>query len=310
MAMTNFLEKFIDEVNLDDIQIVSFDIFDTLIIREYLFPTDLFAYVPGKMNLEFKKKRIYAEMCARKMNDDLEDVNMEMIYDLMPPETHMFKELELKLEKISCSERSEIKEIYEYVKCKNKKIICISDMYLDSSVIREIIEHNGYQLDEIFVSNEYNKSKSSGTLFEEVIKHFKISPQSICHIGDNFKSDIQNANRYGLRTFFTMNYRDQINLRIKIIGKYRMHYFLMLTDADYDLYIEYRKLLYSKIISMIKNDCSSDKIRIDCHAFLEAYFSKTIMCHIDCSRVKRYIKLKYVKAIKSRLKRMFKFKWI
>ena len=51
---------------IEKVDVISFDIFDTLLIRPYLSPVDLFEHIEKQYKFsDFKKERILAEKRAR-----------------------------------------------------------------------------------------------------------------------------------------------------------------------------------------------------------------------------------------------------
>ena len=71
---------------IDKAEIVSFDIYDTLVVRNVLKPTDIFKIVEFRVQSElgvniadFEKKRILAESMARK--NKKREVSLKDIYD-------------------------------------------------------------------------------------------------------------------------------------------------------------------------------------------------------------------------------------
>lgn len=100
------------------------------------------------------------------------------------------------------SEEVEIESSFLYVnddilnKIKKQKkekchIYCISDMYLSKEMIKQIFNNlNILSLfDDIFVSCEYLQNKSSGKLYDIVLKKLKLKPDSCLMIGDNKGKD-------------------------------------------------------------------------------------------------------------------------
>lgn len=204
-----------------DISYISFDIFDTLIVRPFLKPVDLFWLLNDKMDhllgsvsmRTFSELRVEAERMARErawQDHRYEDITLQEIYDELSTQYHIPEEIaqhlmreERELELRFCTARKKIKEIYELAVFLGKKVICVSDMYLDRDLLQAILKKNGYdQIDALFISNENRLSKASGHLFDEVIKHFKLRPEELLHIGDNWDSDILSAREKGINTFF------------------------------------------------------------------------------------------------------------
>ncbi|MBQ8032646.1 MAG: hypothetical protein IJ266_01620 [Elusimicrobiaceae bacterium] len=80
--------------------VISFDIFDTLLIRPYLRPTDLFVHLEKLNQLPgFAARRIAAETAARQKHENLEDINLDEIYAELSGQDTALKEQELALER-------------------------------------------------------------------------------------------------------------------------------------------------------------------------------------------------------------------
>ena len=81
-------------------------------------------------------------------------------------------ELEVLVEKTMIQINKELFEVYLWCKKNNKYIIATSDMYLDSSVINEILQENNIYVDKLYVSSEIGKNKRTGTIFNYIRKEF------------------------------------------------------------------------------------------------------------------------------------------
>ncbi len=103
--------------------------------------------------------------------------------------TEKIKKIEVEVEKKLCFLNEEIKEILDYCKDTSKKIVIISDMYMPKKVIEEILYDNGVYYDYLYVSSEYGKRKSRGSLFDFALNDIGIEAKEVIHIGDNWKSD-------------------------------------------------------------------------------------------------------------------------
>lgn len=82
-------------------------------------------------------------------------------------------------------------DILRSLKDKGKKVIAISDMYLDKEYIQEILRLKSIDhfFDKVYVSSEQAICKYSGKLFKHVMAEEKVLPIQILHIGDNIVSD-------------------------------------------------------------------------------------------------------------------------
>ncbi|MEK4909009.1 HAD-IA family hydrolase [Niallia sp. FSL M8-0099] len=198
--------------------IISFDIFDTLLLRLVAEPTALFMEL-GKAAkeeglfkrdlsiFEFKQIRILSEQLARKEKREklnkIEEITIYDIYRQMPDifDKNALINLELQLENKYCYINPVIYSLIKFCKKNNKKIYLISDMYLSSKQIKEIIAFNGFDfslVDEIISSSEYKVTKQEGKLFEEIKNKYSLSYEKWIHIGDNELADVQQALYYGI----------------------------------------------------------------------------------------------------------------
>ena len=78
-------------------------------------------------------------------------------------------------------------------------IAFISDMYISSQFLRQVLEHCGcFQTEDlIFISCEHAARKDTGQLYDIVRKD--LQPTEWVHYGDNLRSDVRMARRKGIR---------------------------------------------------------------------------------------------------------------
>ena len=138
------IEKIKKEILKYDI--ISFDIFDTLIKRNCSKPTDIFKIVENRYNnnnnkkIDFYNKRRNAESKAL-INTNKNSVTLDEIYEnisLKKEELEELKLLEIQTEIDYCVKNDSMYDLYKYCKSNDKKIICTSDMYLSKNVIEKI----------------------------------------------------------------------------------------------------------------------------------------------------------------------------
>ncbi|WP_161565370.1 DUF4422 domain-containing protein [Campylobacter jejuni] len=183
-----------------EIQTISFDIFDTLLIRPYSTPQDVFLHLEEKYNLKgFAKDRIEAENKACiLLNKKL--VNYDEIYEYMPQIYQILKEKEQELEFNTLYVNTEMKVIYDYLIKQGKKIILTSDMYYSEDFFKQLLDKNGIKgYYKIYISGVIKKSKHHGDLYQHIIDDLKINANNIIHIGDNYYADYQKAINNGLQ---------------------------------------------------------------------------------------------------------------
>lgn len=206
----------------DKYKVVSFDIFDTLIVRPFMSPKDLLILVgkyantliPQMSEHSFVNFRMMAEEQARGklvLNRSMwEDVTLSEIYrefaELMHVDTDCANKImneEIRLEIKFSSPRKIAKELYEYAQYIGKRIVITSDMYLEKNVVEEILEKNGYVgYEQLFLSSDLRRLKATGSLFDVMIKSTKVKPREIVHIGDNWTSDIVVSEKQGCEKVF------------------------------------------------------------------------------------------------------------
>ena len=201
-------------------EIISFDIFDTLLIRPYAKPTDLFLHIEKLYKIKgFHKNRIEAEKLARGKYIDCEEITLNQIYEEIDDKYKQFKEIEIELEERILTIHKENKKIYDYALSIGKKIIIVSDMYLPKNVIEKILIKNNYtNYYKLYLSSDLMLTKASGNLYKYVIDDLNAEPSSIMHIGDNEHADFNNAKLHGIDSVFVEKIIDiflENNIRAK-----------------------------------------------------------------------------------------------
>lgn len=188
--------------------IISFDVFDTLIKRECEEPKDIFLYV-GELILSssidafnFMTRRVNAESVARCKSVTgevtIDDIYMQLdnYYGEMAA---MLKEKEIEMEIEKCRPRSMLVNLYKSVVESGKKVILISDMYLSSEVIAKMLSKCGIEgHDALYVSNEWGGDKISGQLFLKARDDLRMTNCSHLHYGDSLRADYLGAKKAGV----------------------------------------------------------------------------------------------------------------
>lgn len=202
------VKETLDKVS--DREVVSFDIFDTLIFRYFDKPIDVFLYMEAKYKFpNFQKLRIDAEKKARQLSENSE-INIYDIYRVLKEECSLDIEewvnREVQAELELCFPNPYMKEIFEKLKADKKKIYIISDMYLPMNLMTQLLEYHGYVgYEDLLVSCDYKCSKADGKLFEIALKKMGVSPESVTHIGDNKHSDVTMPKRLNIDAIYYPN---------------------------------------------------------------------------------------------------------
>ena len=198
---------------------VSFDIFDTLLLRPFSKPTDLFFILEAKLGIPgFQQIRIKAEAEAREqafMAKGTREVTIYDIYDIVERKSGLPRDVGAKAEFDTelefCYPNPYMQIVYRVLLSKRKHIIATSDMYLPGNMIRQMLDKCGYDgIREVFVSCDNNCSKRNKGLYHLLINLFGNSGQ-IVHVGDNIETDIQSAKEVGLDVRHYQNVHDAGN---------------------------------------------------------------------------------------------------
>ena len=186
----------------DSLKIISFDIFDTLIVRPAINPRDIFYFldkyyqkISGKMRKKISKIRIACEdeLIREK---GVENVTIDLIYEKVGKKTGLdktfinnLKEKEVFLEIDLADLNQEMFRFLKRAKENGKKVILTSDMYLTSKCINRILSKFQIEYDTLYVSADIKKRKDKGDLYDEILYKENIKPSELFHIGDNENSD-------------------------------------------------------------------------------------------------------------------------
>lgn len=235
---------------LEKYDVVSFDVFDTLVYRGFSSPEDIFSIVGLKIGyLNFRKLRVDAEKEARAISTK---ANKEIdIYDIY---TVLSRYIRIDVEKtIEIEFQTELDYIYAnpymyevYNQLSNKQtLVYTSDMYWPKNYLDMLLQHCGYEhFENGFVSCEFECGKGNGQLQEIVSTYF--CGKKIVHIGDNYQSDILGSQKIGWETVYYKNsnaigaphrpehYDSLVGSVYKSIVNYRLHASDAVLSKDYE----------------------------------------------------------------------------
>lgn len=194
--------------------VISFDIFDTLVFRPFAHPVDTYMILGQKIGLyRYSFIRQEAEKRAREKKYVVEgtrEVNIDEIYQQMSELTGIsadeLKQVEIDMELNICFANPYMKQIFDLLVSNGKTVILISDMYLPHELVGKILSKCGYSgYERIFVSCDYLTGKGGNGDLYKIVKHYFGNDKSYMHIGDNRENDIKSANSNGFDTFYYPN---------------------------------------------------------------------------------------------------------
>lgn len=216
------------KLEFENASILSFDIFDTLILRKVYDPHDVFSLTESiyntknrRLEFPFRTERIKSERDARQLKHSQKqtmEINLEEIYHQLMQTTGIgqeiaakLKQLEIEAEKLCCYANPYLFPFYQYCLTTNKTIILTTDMYLTREIIEALLNQCGYdQYSSLYISNELEQSKGTG-LFSLVLQNENILANQLFHIGDNLDSDYKSPKQLGISAFYYPKPRDRAN---------------------------------------------------------------------------------------------------
>lgn len=200
VSATSELESYIEAMSEADI--VSFDIFDTLVTRRVNDPAVVFDVVEYELTKNesaliplIDERMATAGRVLSSRNGKVDDISIDEIYKEMSfyRDSTAEKEIEIKM----CVPHPLGSQIYLAAVELGKKIFIASDMYLDQNTIERILRKCGIaKWDKLFVSSALGRKKDTGRMYETLLESAaKVGADagSILHIGDNWTGDIQRA---------------------------------------------------------------------------------------------------------------------
>lgn len=220
------LERFLSVV-----EVVSFDLFDTLLQRVGLFsPKDLFYQVQqrGEQQLglrldHFTTLRVRAENIARvrASGQGWGEITLAEIYQevgrllrLDPPTTHRLHELELACERAVLQILPSGQQLWQAALAAGKRVVITSDTYFTADFIAEILQRSGYgNADKLYLSSVWRQTKMAGALYESVVRDLACPSNRILHVGDSQHSDVTMALSQGLRALHLPTAKQQLRRR-------------------------------------------------------------------------------------------------
>ncbi len=187
--------------------VISFDIFDTLLLRPFSDPYDAFVLLQEKYDqINFEKirkeaaKRVFEK---EKICNGKKEITIYEIYEEIYRQTGILVEdgvkNEFELEENICYANPYLLTVFDLLKEQGKIIIAVSDIYLPKEFIKSLLSKNGFiGFDKIYVSSEYGYGKNDG-LFGNVRNDYK--GKKVLHIGDDKKKDFEMPQKEGINAY-------------------------------------------------------------------------------------------------------------
>lgn len=194
--------------SIDASDIISFDLFDTLVMRKVTSYTDVFDLLNLRLRAtgiyipDFVKLRLYAEKEMAKNSAPRLVTIYEKLLELIGGNfitASELSEMEWELDSSLLTVRDDVREMFKTAVKLGKKVVITTDSYYSIAQIEQVL--NKFELksfDNIVVSCEYGTAKTQ-ELYEEVKKLYP--DKSILHIGDDEYADIEKAKEHDIQSF-------------------------------------------------------------------------------------------------------------
>ena len=198
----------------DSVKAVSFDIFDTALVRFWARPHDVFHQLEHELSVQdarwsgFARQRIDAEFELRKSNGFTAEVTLADIYGVVgsrmgfaDADIARAMELELALEQEAITANPDVSSQIGEIRTSGRRILFMSDIYLPREFVARLLEKNALlgPVDGLYVSSEVGLQKSTGALFDHVLAKEGLKPAELLHIGDSQAWDVDMPRKRGVR---------------------------------------------------------------------------------------------------------------
>jgi FMN phosphatase YigB (HAD superfamily) len=205
------------------IEVVTTDVFDTLVFRTVRKPVDAFALMGARMAERgllaprlpadaFQGLRREAEKAARARQHAATgsyEVTIREIYEAFPGwaragDLGALIAVEVEVERDVCVPDLEIAALLLAAQEAGKRVVVISDNYLGASNLRTILSQpplGSLSFEQLYCSCDFRTGKG-GDLWPIVIERLGVRPSAILHLGDNEEDDVEKPSQLGVRAVF------------------------------------------------------------------------------------------------------------
>lgn len=198
------------EKKIRDADVVSFDLFDTLVMRQTLSSDDVPVYVDCRLKekgifiRDFGRKRLASEKeLSRNAAPTLVEIYQNLLEKSADQAANITAEqladLEWRIDLELIAPRKEVCDIFRRSVESGKDVYILSDTYYNKSQLAQILEKCAVtKYMDILSSSDCGVGKTQG-LFK-VLKDRERSKRCL-HIGDDIVADIEKARDYGFETY-------------------------------------------------------------------------------------------------------------
>ena len=197
---------------IKEADVVSFDLFDTLVMRQTLLSDDVIKFVDCRL----QNQGIYIQDFYKRRLASEKELSRYTAPTLTEIYNHMFKRSEessskwkITAEQLADLEwnidfdlivaRKEVCDILKETVADKKKVYIVSDTYYSKNQLKKILKQCGIvEYTDILASSDYRTGKTQN-LFK--ILKGRENEKKILHIGDDIVADIESAHRFEIETY-------------------------------------------------------------------------------------------------------------
>ena len=197
---------------IKEADVVSFDLFDTLVMRQTLLSDDVIKFVDCRL----QNQGIYIQDFYKRRLASEKELSRYTAPTLTEIYNHMFKRMEgssskwkITAEQLADLEwnmdlelivpREEVCDILKETVADKKKVYIVSDTYYSRNQLKKILKQCGIvEYTDILASSDYRTGKTQN-LFK--ILKGRENEKKILHIGDDIVADIESAHRFEIETY-------------------------------------------------------------------------------------------------------------
>ncbi|MDE5945999.1 MAG: hypothetical protein K2G63_01635, partial [Oscillospiraceae bacterium] len=203
-----------------NIKVVSFSIFDTLVLIPFISDTDLFFLMENDFkdildSENIKNSKTFSQIRV-KASANISHLNIQDIYSEIQQMTGISKESSKKLMETEinlmihfCCPRCSGVELLREAERAGKKIILKSNTYFSKDVIEKILKKcgiTGYKM--IFFPS--GSEESGNDVYSTMIKRLKLKSYEMLHIGSDIISDVETPINQGIISIYLPSCREQL----------------------------------------------------------------------------------------------------
>lgn len=216
-------------MRLDDIRLVSFDVFDTLLARCIEPPDDIQRRVASLLAERIDgitpmvafaaRKTVESELRRKALSDGLDhECHFDPLVEAWvaslvgrpdPELVEFVHATERELESMALVAKPEALALLTWLRQRGIRVIAVSDMYLSHDHVAALLKSCGLAglIDQLYVSSEFGLGKYSGRLHAKVLElegkvMGELAPAQVVHVGDNLVSDMKAPMQLGMRSIY------------------------------------------------------------------------------------------------------------